>query len=87
MLSIACRDSKEPHKYSTLPQFFFNKAHGVVFMFSFIDEKSLSKIKAWIDFFLSDKRDDIEYIIVGNKYDVPVSQHEVKLKDVIKWAK
>ena len=75
-MRISMWDSKEPHKYNILPNFFFNKAHGVVFMFSYvgkrktfiinIDPSSFYKVQKWVEKLLEDPRGKHNNILYNN---------------------
>ena len=64
-MNIRFWDTKAPHKYQKLP-LFFNKSHGMVFVYSCIDRDSFDKINSWITDLKEKGRDDIEYVRFTN---------------------
>ena len=60
------------------------KLHGVIIVFSFSDKKSFDDIQYWIN-----RLNEIgikNYIIFGNKIDLPKNQWEIKSEEAKKYA-
>ena len=60
------------------------KVHGVIIVFSFSDKKSFDDIQYWIN-----RLNEIgikNYIIFGNKIDLPKNQWEIKSEEAKKYA-
>lgn len=73
-------DTAGQERFRTITKAYYRNSHGILIVFDLSQRKSLEQCKKWMESIKEEIEDPVDFILVGNKSDMPrvVSEYEVQ---------